>query len=90
MGTGPGVHTPDPRLMIQRASKDRFCARDTAKQPRAEPFPRAWRVLSQRRFRTVLPGPLSGSTKRVRWIALFGLCFTASSATAMYLLVFWL
>lgn len=47
-------------------------------------------VLSLRRFRAVLPGPFSRIHRRLGWIVFFGLCFTALSATAMYVLVFWL
>jgi hypothetical protein len=51
----------------------------------------AWLVLavmSLRRYRGTLPGGFSRSHRRAGWLVFSGLCFTALSATGMYVLAF--
>jgi hypothetical protein len=45
-------------------------------------------VLSWRRFAVRLPGAFSRNHRRIGWAVFAGLCFTAVSATGMYVLVF--
>jgi hypothetical protein len=45
-------------------------------------------VVSWRRFGKALPGAFSRTHRRLGWWVLGGLCFTAASASAMYLTAF--
>ncbi|MBL8952015.1 MAG: hypothetical protein JNK82_14625 [Myxococcaceae bacterium] len=45
-------------------------------------------VASWRRFRSALPGPFSRRHRLLGWSVFGGLCFTAASATGMYVLTF--